>query len=95
MSNFSFFATKTESLHPSKGDACDVENFLEYEDVVKKVLEKRPTRAITVFIDMKDVDKAAKKVCAIVLWMSDAYFLLSTERSIWRLGGRQWRRRTI
>jgi hypothetical protein len=34
---------------------------LEYEDVVKKVLEKRPTRAITVFVDMKDVDCAAKK----------------------------------
>jgi len=31
---------------------------------VKKVLEKRPTRAITVFVDMKDVEKAAKKVCA-------------------------------
>jgi hypothetical protein len=30
--------------------------------VVKKVLEKRPTRAITVYVDMKDVDKAAKKV---------------------------------
>jgi hypothetical protein len=46
----------------SKGDACDVENFSEYEDVVKKVLEKRPTRAITVYVDMKDVDRAAKKV---------------------------------
>jgi hypothetical protein len=32
--------------------------------VVKKVLERRPTRAITVFVDMKDVDRAAKKVCA-------------------------------
>jgi len=31
---------------------------------VKKVLERRPTRAITVFVDMRDVDKAAKKVCA-------------------------------
>jgi hypothetical protein len=28
---------------------------------VKKVLEKRPTKAITVFVDMKDVDRAAKK----------------------------------
>jgi hypothetical protein len=29
---------------------------------VKKVLEKRPTKAITVYVDMKDVDRAAKKV---------------------------------
>jgi hypothetical protein len=28
---------------------------------VKKVLEKRPTKAITVFVDMKDIDRAAKK----------------------------------
>jgi hypothetical protein len=31
--------------------------------VVKKVLEKRPMKAITVYVDMKDVDRAAK-VCA-------------------------------
>ena len=31
--------------------------------MVKKVLEKRPTKAITVYLDMKDVDRAAKKVC--------------------------------
>lgn len=49
------------TIRLSKGDACDVENFSEYEDVVKKVLEKQPTRAITVFVDMKDVDKAARK----------------------------------
>jgi len=34
---------------------------LEYEDVVKKVLERQPTRGITVFVDMKDVDHAVKK----------------------------------
>jgi hypothetical protein len=28
---------------------------------VKKVLERQPMRAITVFVDMKDVDRAAKK----------------------------------
>ena len=28
---------------------------------MKKVLEKRPTKAITVFVDMKDIDRAAKK----------------------------------
>ena len=28
---------------------------------MKRVLERRPTRAITVFVDMKDVDRAAKK----------------------------------
>jgi hypothetical protein len=28
-----------------------------------KILEKQPTRAITIFVDMKDVEKAANKVC--------------------------------
>jgi hypothetical protein len=32
--------------------------------VVKKVLEKWPTKAITVYVDMKDIDRAAKKVRA-------------------------------
>jgi len=50
------------TIHPSKGDACDVENFAEYEDVVKRVLERRPTKAITVYVDMKDIDRAAKKI---------------------------------
>jgi hypothetical protein len=46
----------------SKADACDVINFNEYEDVVNKILEKKPTRAITIFVDMKDVEKSIK-VC--------------------------------
>jgi len=37
---------------------CDVFNFEEYEDVAHKILEKKPTRAITIFVDMKDVEKA-------------------------------------
>jgi hypothetical protein len=41
----------------SKADAYDVINYKEYEDVVNKVLEKRPTRAITIFVDMKDIEK--------------------------------------
>jgi hypothetical protein len=44
----------------SKADACDVINFEEYEDVARKILEKRPTRAITIFIDMKDVEKSIR-----------------------------------
>ncbi|KAN0107087.1 hypothetical protein V8E52_010508 [Russula decolorans] len=45
----------------NKRDACNVENFMEYQDMVRRVLERRPTRAITIFVDMKDVDCAAKK----------------------------------
>jgi hypothetical protein len=39
---------------------------MEYQDMVRRVLERRPTRAITIFVDMKDVDCAVKKaqVCA-------------------------------
>ncbi len=36
---------------------CDVINYEEYEDVVNKVLEKNPTRAITIFVDMKDIER--------------------------------------
>jgi hypothetical protein len=78
------------TFHSSKGDACDVENFLEYEDVVKKVLVKRPTRPITVYVDMKDVDRAAK-VCisSIVTKNISLTLYYATERWIWRLGGRK------
>ena len=41
----------------SKADACDVINYKEYEDVVNKVLEKNPTRAITIFVNMKDIER--------------------------------------
>ena len=41
----------------SKADACDVINYEEYEDIVNKVLEKNPTRAITIFVDMKDIER--------------------------------------
>jgi hypothetical protein len=30
---------KANKFYSSKGDACDVKNFLEYEDVVRKVLK--------------------------------------------------------
>jgi hypothetical protein len=41
----------------SKADACDVINYEEYEDVANKVLEKKPMRAVTIFVDMKDIEK--------------------------------------
>ena len=48
--------------------------------MVKKLLEKRPTKAVTVYVDMKDVDRAAKKVCTsmIVLQVAKTRFELST-----------------
>ena len=47
---------------PSKRDVCDVENFLKYKGVVKKLLKRWPIRPITVIVNMKDIDCAAKKV---------------------------------
>jgi hypothetical protein len=34
--------------------------------MVKKVIKRQPTRAITVFVDTKDIDRTAKKaqICA-------------------------------
>lgn len=56
--------------------------------MVKKVLKRRPTRAITVFVDMKDVDRAAKKVCANNFGGNCTHTHPTIERPyIWRLGG--------
>jgi hypothetical protein len=41
----------------NKADACDIINYKEYEDIVNKVLEKKPIRAITIFVDMKDIKR--------------------------------------
>jgi hypothetical protein len=44
----------------SRTDACDVVNYEEYKAAVNKILEKKPTRAVQVFVDMKDVKKSIK-----------------------------------
>ena len=44
----------------SKADACDVINYAEYEDITNKFIEKKPTRAITIFIVMKDIERSIK-----------------------------------
>ncbi len=46
---------------------CDIINFREYEDVSHKILEKKPTRAITIFIDMKDIEKSTR-ICMLVIF---------------------------
>jgi len=51
----------------SKANACDVINFEEYEDVAHKILEKKPIRAITIFVDMKDIEKSTR-VCTLVIF---------------------------
>lgn len=41
----------------SKADACDVINYGEYKDIANKVLKKKLTRIITIFVNMKDIEK--------------------------------------
>lgn len=48
--------------------------------MVKKVLDRQPTKAITVFVDMKDVDKAAK-VCSYFLHITKYMMLLCHRKS--------------
>lgn len=43
-------------------EACDVENYGEFEEMVEKLLERRPTKLVTLCVDMKDIEKAAAKV---------------------------------
>jgi len=42
-------------------DACDIENFAEYYEIVKLIKEKKP-KSVTVTINQKDVERALKKV---------------------------------
>ena len=44
----------------SKADACNVINYMEYEDVANKIIEKKPMRVVTIFIDMKDIERSIK-----------------------------------
>jgi hypothetical protein len=39
-----------------------VVNFTEYQDVINKILKQKPTKALTILLDMNDVEKAASKV---------------------------------
>ncbi len=57
--------------------------------MVKKVLKRWPMKAITVLVDMKDVNKAAKKVCASSFGGMILTSHFTTERYIWRLRGRK------
>ena len=57
----------------SKADICDIINFEKYKDVVNKILEKKPTRIITIFINIKDIEKSIK-VCTLLLYIS--YFCI-------------------
>ena len=62
----------------------DIENFSEYEDIVKKVLKRQPTKAITISINIKNVDRSAKML--LILMMIHAYYYI-LEGYIWRLKG--------
>lgn len=42
-------------------DACDIENFAEYSEIIKLIKEKKP-KSVTVTINQKDVERALKKV---------------------------------
>ena len=33
---------------------------MEYEDVANKIIEKKPMRVVTIFIDMKDIERSIK-----------------------------------
>ena len=47
-------------------DACDIENFAEYSEIVKLIKEKKP-KSVTVTINQKDIEQALKKVFYLIL----------------------------
>ncbi|KAH9030450.1 hypothetical protein EDB84DRAFT_1439094 [Lactarius hengduanensis] len=51
---------KTEADGNTDGDG-DVVNFNEYEGLVTKIIKRRPTKAIIVFVDMRAVEKTFSK----------------------------------
>jgi hypothetical protein len=52
---------------------------------VRKVLKRQPTRTIMVFVDMKDVNHAAKKVHAANFKCNKIHAYYTIEGYIWRL----------
>jgi hypothetical protein len=44
----------------SKSDSIDVDDQSEYEDMVKKILEKKPKK-VTILVEMVDVKKGCQK----------------------------------
>ena len=44
----------------SKADACNVINYMEYKDIANKIIEKKPMRVVTIFVDMKDIKRSIK-----------------------------------
>ncbi|KAH9000081.1 hypothetical protein EDB92DRAFT_2110736 [Lactarius akahatsu] len=55
------FPCKVQIPPSNKSDATDVVNFDEYEGLVTKIIKRRPTKAIIVFVDMRAVEKAFSK----------------------------------
>jgi hypothetical protein len=47
--------------YSSKSDATYVVNFNEYEGLAAKILKRRPTRPIVVFVETPDIEKAFSK----------------------------------
>ncbi|KAI9444439.1 hypothetical protein BJY52DRAFT_1128191 [Lactarius psammicola] len=62
VSDQSVFPCKVQVPPSSKCDASYIINFDEYEVLANKILKRRPTKPITVFIDMLAVEKAFSKV---------------------------------
>ncbi|THU79406.1 hypothetical protein K435DRAFT_875502 [Dendrothele bispora CBS 962.96] len=48
------------SLHLLKHGSTDVDNYQDYTDIVSKVLQKQPSKSITIYIDVKLIKKAKK-----------------------------------
>jgi hypothetical protein len=45
----------------SKSDSIDVDNQSEYEDMVRKIFEKKPKKVI-ILVEMVDIKKSCQKV---------------------------------
>lgn len=79
LSNYPFFTTLRSLILTilfRQSDACDVVNFEEYADVVKKILAGKKDlqngkKSVTILVDTASVEKAAKKVrtCTSLLLM--------------------------
>jgi hypothetical protein len=62
VSDFYLFFWPTNCSLYRKKDGVDIDNFVEYEKLVKKVLDETPSKLI-VYLDLDDV-KASAKVCS-------------------------------
>ncbi|KAK0435228.1 uncharacterized protein EV420DRAFT_1317888 [Desarmillaria tabescens] len=55
------YRVKIQILPAKQSEACDIEDYAEYQEATSKIVETKSHRNHIVFVDMKDIEKSLKK----------------------------------